>query len=106
MASIDPSLLARAWVHAHEADHDGLQVFRPLGAALPPSRGRRVIDLSHAESATITKPDASDRPMTHEAHWELVDNQLKLDVGASNETRYRIESLDHDELMLRRLNDS
>jgi hypothetical protein len=103
VTTVDPKLLTRAWVHAHEQDHDGLQVFKPLGTALPPSRGRRMLDLSQAEKMTLTKPDASDRPTSHNAHWKLVDDQLSLDAGSSSETRYRIEALDGDALVVRRV---
>jgi hypothetical protein len=84
MTTIDPKLLARAWVHA------------------PPSRGRRIIDLSQAEKLTVTKPDASDRPTSHEAHWKLVDDQLSFSY-ATHEHGYRIESLSDHELVLKRL---
>jgi hypothetical protein len=101
--TIDPKLLKRAWVHAHEQDHDGLQVFKPLGTALPPSRGRRVLDLSHAAKMTLTKPDAIDRPTISEAHWDLADDRLSLSSGSSNEAHYRIESLNRDELVMQRV---
>jgi hypothetical protein len=102
MATIDRKLLARAWAHAHEEDHDGLQVFKPLGAALPPSRGRRVIDLSQAEKLIVTKPDASDRPTSHDAHWRLVDDQLSFS-DATHEQCYHVESLSDCELVLKPL---
>jgi hypothetical protein len=106
VTTIDPKLLTRAWVHAHEQDHDGLQVFKPLGTALPPSRGRRILDLSHAEKMTLTKPDASDRSTTREAHWQLADDRLSLSSDSSDETHYRIESLNRDELVMQRVDPS
>ncbi len=101
--TIDTTLLARAWVHAHEEDHDGMQVFRPLGTQLPPSRGRRVIDLSTPEVMTGLAPGADDRPESFHRAWTIENDVLRIRAVAASEQRFRISRLASDELALIRL---
>ncbi|MGL4232413.1 MAG: hypothetical protein ACRDAM_12995 [Casimicrobium sp.] len=102
MTIIDPKLLARTWVHAHEADHDGLLVFRPLGTAMPPSRGRRVIDLADA-NARIVAPSADDRPTASAVSWYVKDDQLHIVQSATSEQRFQVAALDATELVMKRV---
>jgi hypothetical protein len=103
MATPDRNLLARAWVHAHEEDHDGLQVFKPLGTDLPPSRGRRILDLAQGGGAMLRTPGADDRLQSTPISWRLDDDRLLIASAAGNEQRFRIAALAADELVVQRI---
>jgi hypothetical protein len=49
------------WVHAHERDHDGYQVFVDASEQLPPSRGRRRLTICSDGSYVDTQPGGDDR---------------------------------------------
>lgn len=49
-------------------------VFIPADTELPPSRGRRELELGESGEATEGGPGATDRPEVHPARWELTDD--------------------------------
>lgn len=71
--AIDRAALHGRWVHAHEQDSGDEMVFVPADTDLPPSRGRRELELGETGEATEGGPGATDRPEAHPARWELTD---------------------------------
>jgi hypothetical protein len=61
--------LFQHWVHAHEEDTDGVEAFRPLGTELPPSRGRRALDLRDDHSLVQYDIAPADGHVQHEGYW-------------------------------------
>ena len=96
--------LRQEWVHAHEEDTSSTRVFRPKTFALPPSRGRRTIDLSAPGTMTEARPGPSDRPETRSGGWSVEGNTLILHSPPPGEISEKLEivSLAPDRLVLRK----
>ncbi|MTD15410.1 hypothetical protein GIS00_15845 [Nakamurella sp. YIM 132087] len=73
-----PAELVGSWVHAHEEDHDGLQVYRPAGTPLPPSRGRSSFTLLADGGAALGSPGPDDRGATADGTWSLTGSVLAV----------------------------
>lgn len=92
--------LRQEWVHAHEEDSADIRVFRPASHPLPPSRGRRTLDLRTEGSLTQSRPGADDRRTRETGRWTLQGHMLTLQSGAAAE-QLEIVSLERDRLVLR-----
>jgi hypothetical protein len=104
-----PGELCRHWVHAHEEDHDDVQVFRPEDHPLPPSRGRRHLELRRDGSLVEMRPGADDRPLAAAGRWTLAGDRLRLFRGPAARTPDReleIVALEPDRLVVRRPGDA
>ena len=100
-----PPALCGRWIHSHEEDEGDTQVFRPEGHPLPPSRGRRCLDLRRDGSLLESRPGADDRPTAARGRWTLTGDRLKLfrDASAQRPDReLEIVSLAADRLVVRR----
>jgi hypothetical protein len=100
MAQLEPGLLHRRWVHAHEEDSGGGMVFRPEGLPLPPSRGRRSLDLRSDGTLSERGPGPDDRLEEHGGTWRLDGRELVLVHGGGIEERLRVRSLDAERLVV------
>ncbi len=98
---LDRKALARAWVHAHEEDVGDWMVFRPEDAPLPPSRGRRSIDLSESGRAELGQPGPDDRPVSAAGNWTVKGRRLRLDHGDGRTEEFDIEAVDPERLVLK-----
>jgi hypothetical protein len=95
--------LAKHWVHSHEEDSPGMSVFRPDTYDFPPSRGRKVLDLSPDGSFQGEVPGPDDRPVMDSGTWSVLGDKLHLRAGDSRTPQdLKIESLDADKLVVRR----
>jgi hypothetical protein len=97
-------LLRQEWVHVHEEDTADTRVFRPSSFPLPPSRGRRTLDLRTAGLLTQSRSGPDDRPATESGAWSLEGHTLTLrnDRAGVAVERLEIASLASDRLVLRR----
>jgi len=96
--------LTKTWVHSHEEDKGGMQVFRPADYPFPPARGRDALSLKADGSLVKSISGADDRATKMPAgSWKVQDEKLILQQqgGACNE--YAIESVNADKLLLRPL---
>jgi len=103
MTEIDRAALQREWVHSHEEDTDGEQVFRPASYAFPPSRGRSGLDLRADGSYGESAPGPTDRP--EEAGggtWELDGDELKLRSGEGPTRTLHVVSAAPDRLVVKK----
>jgi hypothetical protein len=100
--AVDRTALRGRWVHAHERDTDEHMVFVPADTELPPSRGRRELDLGEGGEATEAGPGPTDRPEARAARWELTDDdELVIQSPEGGEGwRARVVSADADRLVL------
>ena len=99
-----PSRLCGCWVHSHEEDTGGVQVYRPDDHAFAPSRGRRRLELRRDGSLLETRAGADDRAQATHGRWELAGHTLRLfsDEGARSHAReLEVVSLEPDRLVLR-----
>jgi len=100
---IDPRLLQRSWLHAHEEDTPGKTVFRPSTYALRPSRGRngyeflaggRVIRLGHGPT---------DRRTSAQGTWSLdTQGRVTIHIPGSPDEVFQIENLEQDRLVVKK----
>jgi hypothetical protein len=99
---IDRDTIVGTWTHAHEEDHDDVQVFRPGSHPLPPSRGRETFTL-HANSAVVAAfPGPDDRGESDDGTWSLEGDVLTIDrPGATS--KYELVAADSERLELRPL---
>jgi hypothetical protein len=99
--AVDRRRLVRRWVHAHEEDSQEEMVFRPADWALPPSRGRRSLDLRADGSLVEEAPGPTDRPEEGGGSWELGDEDVLVVRSAAQEPwRARVVSVQPDRLVL------
>ena len=99
-----PPGLCRCWVHSHEEDAGDAQVFRPRGHPLPPSRGRRSLDLRRDGTLVETRPGADDRAQGARGRWALEGDRLLLfrDAKARQPDReLEVVALASDRLVLK-----
>lgn len=101
MANLDPKLLEKAWIHAHEEDAPGRKVFRPASHPLPPSRGRVGYEFKPGGKLIRSAPGASDRPEKSEGTWTLSPGgRLTMSVGGGDQVLDVVE-LDPDRLLVK-----
>ena len=97
--------LAKTWVHSHEEDKGGAQVFRPANFSFPPSRvGRVKLGLEANGSLIKSIPGPDDRSTAQPAgSWKVHGKKLILQEQGGTSKEYVIESVDPDKLLLRPL---
>jgi hypothetical protein len=94
-------------VHRHEEDAGERMVFVRAGAPLPPSRGRRRLELRARGRLAASAPGPADRPEAARGRWRVDDSgrlELAFRAGEREEVEaFRIESVDEDRLVLVRV---
>lgn len=65
----DPGCLPGRWLHSHEEDIGGVEVFRPAAYAFPPARGRTGYEFTADGRATYLGIAAADGPTQLPGHW-------------------------------------
>src|SRR5437763_86449 len=102
--SSEHAKLAKTWVHSHEEDAGGAQVFRPASYSFPPARGRDALSLEANGSLVKTIPGPDDRPSAQPVgSWKVDGKKLILEQHGGVSKEYTIESVDPDKLLLRPL---
>jgi hypothetical protein len=101
MTKLDPRLLEKAWVHAHEEDAPGRKVFRPASHPLPPSRGRVGYEFKAGGKLIRSGPGATDRPEKSEGTWTLsAGGRLTMSVAGSDQV-LDVVGLEPDRLLIK-----
>jgi len=103
--AIARALLYGRWLHAHEEDSEEEMVFRPADSGLPPSRGRRGLELNPDGSGADIRPGADDRPETATARWRVEDDDwLVVEGGQGDGARraMRIVAADGKSIVVRK----
>jgi hypothetical protein len=98
----DQAVLQQHWVHSHEEDTGGEQVFRPASHPFPPSRGRRALDLRADGSYRESAPGPTDRPEESGGTWKLDGDKLELRASGGQAEALEVVSATPDRLILRR----
>jgi hypothetical protein len=103
VTEITRSALAKEWVHSHEEDGNGIEVYRSPDHPFPPARGRDALHLQSGGTLVKRIPGPDDRPtMMPAGKWKLEGKKLILEQ-TSGSKEYAIESLEPDKLLLRPL---
>ncbi len=90
------------WIHHHEEDADGRQVFVRAGAPLPRSRGRRRLALRAEGQLEASDPGRGDAPEPLRGSWSLEPPDRLRFVWATPEAGeecFRIEAVETDRLV-------
>lgn len=100
--TVDRELLHGRWLHAHEEDTHDEMVFRPASAGLPPSRGRRGLELRPDGSYSEIRPGRDDRPQEHAGHWDVEGDELVLKPaeGDASPRTMRVVAADGDAIVV------
>ncbi len=98
-------LLRQCWVHSHEEDTEGEQVFRPTSYALPPSRGRAGFELQGDKRYMEHAIAAGDGTEGYDGTWDVDDdgNVLVYEQGSAGLVRKLVVvALEEDRLVIKR----
>ena len=76
-----PRSIVGEWVHAHERDHDRKQVFVSAATALPPSRGRRRLQLLPDGTFKELRPGIDDRTVAAAGAYTWDGQHLRLNFA-------------------------
>lgn len=92
------------WVHVHEEDTDEQMVFRPVGTALPPARGRVAFELRADGTFAETGLAPTDAPEEASGSWDLTEDTITLSEGATQGVprRMAVVTADAERLVVRR----
>ena len=105
-ASLAPEDLLGEWVHRHEEDAGERMVLVRGGEPLPPSRGRRRLELRARGILAASAPGRADAPEAMRGRWSLdAAGRLHLAYEAPerSEEEFRVEALEGDRLVLARV---
>lgn len=101
MTNDESHQLAQHWLHSHEEDRPGEQVFRPASYNFPPSRGRTGFTIESGGSYTEHTPGPTDRPEERAGGaWEVQGDKLTLHAPDGTTHVRTIISLEPDKLIL------
>ncbi len=103
--TISRELLYGRWLHAHEEDTNDEMVFRAATADLPPSRGRKGLELSSDGSYAEIRPGRDDRPESYSGTWGVeAGDWLVVEPGEGDASRraMRIIAADGDAIVVRK----
>jgi hypothetical protein len=103
-ARVTPDSLAKTWLHSHEEDTAGSQVFRPSDFPFPPARGRDALTLNPDGSLQRSGAGPDDRRRNLSGgSWKVQGDNLHVDFGDGSRRSYVIEEAQPDKLQLRPL---
>jgi hypothetical protein len=85
--------VAGDWVHAHERDHDRTQVFVSAATALPPSRGRRRLQLLRDGTFKELRPGADDRTVAAMGAYTWDGQRLRLNFSDPQRSPSTLEAV-------------
>jgi hypothetical protein len=103
--SIDRDLVIGRWTHAHEEDSEDEMVFRHAGSPLPPSRGRKSLELKPDGELLEQVAGPSDKKQRSSGRWLLEANgTIKLFKEGSDQPSRTLEviSVDPERLVVRK----
>jgi hypothetical protein len=97
--------LARAWTHSHEEDEEQLIVYRSHEYPFPAGRRPRATVELLADGHLNSRggPAPADRRAEQTGRWQVEGDVLVMQLEGGPETRYHVESVDQERLVLRPL---
>ena len=85
--------VAGDWVHAHERDHDRVQVFVSAATALPPSRGRHRLQLLGNGTFKEMRPGMDDRTVAAAGAYTWDGERLRLNFADPQRSPSMLEAV-------------
>jgi len=85
--------IAGDWVHAHERDHDRKQVFVSAATKLPPSRGRRRLQLLSDGTFKELHPGMDDRMVAAAGVYTWDGQRLRLNFADPQRSPSTLEAV-------------
>jgi len=101
-AATPADALVGEWVHSHEEDQPGREVFRRRGYAFPPARGRRALDLAAGGELREAAPGPDDRTRRVTGSWDVRDGRLTVRVDGRAPEEFLVDTVEPQRLVLRR----
>ncbi len=101
MSDINPTSVTGVWVHSHEEDQPGTQVFRRFGYAFPHSRGRSSYELRPDGALGGSRPGPDDRHVATTGQWNLQGSRLTITPNAASPLQYDIETLEPGRMVVK-----
>ena len=98
--ALEGSTLHGTWVHSHEEDGEGTQVYRPPTYDFPPARGRESFELREGGVLVDRGPGPTGVPAEAEGTWALREHTLVLRSGAG-ERELDVVAADGERLVVR-----
>jgi hypothetical protein len=101
-----PAALFRGWIHSHEEDTPGVQVYRPRGHPFPPARGRVGFEIRKDGTFIYFGIAATDGSSQKLGSWEPAGPgriEVSFAAGAAAPfSELEIETVDARKLTIRR----
>jgi hypothetical protein len=85
--------VAGDWVHAHERDHDRTQVFVSAATALPPSRGRRRLQLLGDGTFKELRPGTDGRAVAAAGAYTWDGHRLRFNFADPKRSPSTLEAV-------------
>ncbi len=101
MPDIDTTSIRGLWVHSHEEDQPGTQVFRHSSYPFPRSRGRTSYELRPDGTLGGTRPGPDDRHVAAVGRWDLQGSRLTITPEAAPSVHYNIEKVEADRMLVK-----
>ncbi len=98
------SCLVGTWIHSHEEDSPEAQVYRALGYAFPPARGRRGFEFREGGEAILIGIAPTDGSRQATARWTLNQREVRIEAeqGPKATMTFQVVSCDEEMLRLKR----
>jgi len=98
-----PRELFGHWVHSHEEDRAGEEVYRPLGWRFPLARGRTAFEIKPDGEFVEYGPGPTDVSASHKGHWQAVTaDRIAVSMPGPKSYELHISSVGPDLLKVTR----
>jgi hypothetical protein len=101
--NVNPEFLYQQWIHLHEEDANGVEVYRNKEYNFPMSRGRQGFEFR--KDGTFIQSDIGpvDVNVNTTGKWEKIagSNQVKITLQNEQNTQYQMEIVDLTKDMLK-----
>ena len=100
---ITPAELCAHWVHSHEEDGAGAEVYRPLGWRFPPARGRTAFEIKPDGEFVQYGPGPTDVSTRRAGRWQaMAPDRISVSLPGRESYDLRIVSVSRDLLKVMR----
>jgi len=98
-----PSELCGHWVHSHEEDGEGAEVYRPLGWRFPLARGRTAFEIKPDGEFVQHGPGPTDVSTSRKGRWQAVaPDRISISMPGQKSYELHISSAGPDLLKVMR----
>ena len=99
---VNPEFLYQQWIHLHEEDAGGIEVYRTKKYTFPVSRGRQGFEFRKDGTFIQSAIGPVDINENTPGKWERVaDKEVKITLDNAEKSQYRMEIVDLEKDMLK-----